>query len=339
MDKTASQAFVYAKASGILGKSFINDKVSNLFEVKSLSELWTLLFKSQVPALPEKLLADEIEKEAFKRFINQYVSFISSFDSLKGSEEILLNVLYIYESENLKEIADSLCANEIEMPSIIDLGQYNRLNYSAWPDIKSITEKSPYKWLNTLPDIHEKQKIEYKIDLQTVADLWASLEKTRGQDRKALFELYENEYIIKNIVWALRLKIFYKMKDDEILNNLIYVKEAGNPEDPLLSPVLKILKKEVDSYQDWEDWKYSDLINPHISGEVWSIDPNWIEKSNRVKMNKLAMRIFHQNNMSTASLVAWFKIKSFELSCIRTAVESFRLGINSSQALDLLGIN
>lgn len=338
MDKSAAEAFVYAKASGILGKSFTGEKATLIFNSKSLGELWTLIFGTQPPAIPEKLLAQEIEKEAFKRFINQYEDFIKLYDSVENDTEILTKQLYIYEAENLKEVQDALSSGEQKCPELINLGKFSRIDYSAWPNLALMTKNSPFSWCNEVPDIHEKQAEEFKIDIQVVQELWNAMKKISGEESQALENLYLNEYVIKNIVWALRLKIFYKMPNEKILENLIYVTEKPSLKDPVAAPAIKILEKEIDNYSHWADWKYSELVNPHVNGEVWAIEPNWIEKSNRVRINKLAKLVFHQYPMTTASLIAWFKIKNFELSCIRTAVESLRMGINSKDAMNTIGI-
>ena len=101
MDKSGADAFVFAKANGVLGKSFTNKKARLLFEAKSLSELWTLLFRTQPPLVPEVLLSQEIEEKAFSDFINNYIKFISAYDN---PEPVLINQLLLFEGENLKEI-------------------------------------------------------------------------------------------------------------------------------------------------------------------------------------------------------------------------------------------
>ena len=40
MDKSGADAFVFAKANGILGKSFVNSRARLLFGQKSLADLW-----------------------------------------------------------------------------------------------------------------------------------------------------------------------------------------------------------------------------------------------------------------------------------------------------------
>ena len=79
MDKSGAAAYVYAKASGILARSFVGNRTQKLFEVKSLSELWSLVFKTEVPLVPEVMLAKQIEVEAQKRFIKEYVDLVGCY--------------------------------------------------------------------------------------------------------------------------------------------------------------------------------------------------------------------------------------------------------------------
>lgn len=335
MDKSAAEAYVYAKASGILGKSFVNEKASMLFTTGSLAALWTLLFNSPVPQIPEVLLAEKIEKESFKRFVKQYTGFLEQYEN---PDQILLDQLAIYEAEDLKEIGGALCAGEKDCPHLIDLGKFTKLNFKAYPDIKKITENSSYSWYNHVPEIHEQQKLEFKIDLQFIRHLWNSIGKTSGETKTQLEKLYLDEYVIKNIVWALRLKINYEMKNDEIIENLIYVTNSPSSRDPIAAPVLEILNKDLEDYSQWENWKYANLLNPKIAGELWKVDPRWIEINNRTKIEKEANLNFHQFPMSTVALISWYKIKNFELSCIRTAVESLRMNIEPSEAMACVGV-
>ena len=79
MDRSAASAYVYAKASGMLAKSFVGTRAEKLFSVKSLRELYGLLFDDEVPAVPENMLAKVIEIKAQNRFINQYISLLENY--------------------------------------------------------------------------------------------------------------------------------------------------------------------------------------------------------------------------------------------------------------------
>lgn len=334
MDRTGAGAFIFAKANGILGKSFTGSRAQKLFSAKSLGELWTLLFCSQPPMVPEVLLSQQIEEKAFSDFINQFVQFISLYDK---PEELLKDQLLMYEGENLKELGAALCKGETKCPSLINLKKYSMLNYAAWPDIKKITKGTAFSWYNKVPGIHEQQELDFKIDIQICRHLWASALKQKGEAGEALLKLYSQEYIIKNIVWVLRLRLYYNMKSEDIIKNLIYVTDKPGHSDPIAAPALRILDWPLDEYEVWSNWKYASLVNPYEPGTVWQIDPIWIEKRNRVEIARKASRLFHQFPGQAASLIGWYKMKNFELSCIRTAVESIRLNVDSAEAMDAIG--
>jgi len=336
MDKAGADAYIYAKASGNLGKSFTGSRASILFEQKNLTDLWTLLFNSTVPMVPEVMLANQIEEEAFKKFLSQYIEFISMYDK---PDSVLLDQLCIYEAENLKEVAAALCTGESALPNLKDLGSYSNLNFKAWPDIAAITKKSNFSWYNKVPDIHEQQKMEFKLDMQVIRHLWNSVQSVKDESAEAIKNLFMNEFVMRNVIWALRLRIYFKMSNENIIPLLIYVTEKPNKADPVAGPALKVLDMPLDEPEVWENWKYRDLVNPHIPGEIWQIDPSWMERKNKAKLNKMAQRIFHQYPMTTGSLIGWFKIKNYELNCIRTAVESLRLNINADEAMSAIGIS
>lgn len=335
MEQSGANAFVYAKASGIIGKSFIGPRAELLFEQKKLSDLWTLLFDSPAPLIPEVLLAREIEAEAFRKFLNQYVYFINQYSK---PQQILIAQLNIYDAENLKEVAAALCAEETECPELVDLGKFSKLNYTAWPDISAITRGSEYEWYNKVPDIHEQQQMEFQIDMQVIKNLWNAINATKGEDKEALLKLYKAEYVIKNIVWALRLRVHYQLEKEEIIPKLISVTDGPLANDPVAGPALEVLDMPLDDYNAWQNWTFKDLVNPMMDNGVWKIDPSWIESKNKVRVNKLALRVFHQYPMSVSSLIGWYKIKKFELSCIRTAVESLRLSVQADVAKATVGI-
>ena len=334
MDKTGAGAYIFAKANGILGKSFTGKRAQKLFEVKSLGELWTLLFRTQPPMVPEVMLSQQIEEEAFSNFISQFVKFINMYDQ---PDPVLIDQLLIYEGENLKAIGAALCKGDSKCPPLIDLRNLSTLNYKAWPDIQKITNESPFSWYNKVPGIHEQQELDFKIDIQICRHLWDSVQKEKGEAGEALLAIYQQEFIIKNIVWVLRLRLFYNMKGEDIVKNLIYVTEQPDHADPVAAPALKVMDWPLDEYEVWSNWTYAHLVNPHEDGRVWQINPVWIEKLNRVEISRKAAKLFHQYPSEPASLIGWYKMKNFELSCIRTAVESIRLNVNSAEAMEAIG--
>lgn len=336
MDKSGANAFVFAKANGILGKSFVNERAQQLFGQKSLSDLWTLIFQTQPPLVPEVMLSQQIEENAFSAFVDQYISFLNQYDK---PDPVLIDQLFLFEAENLKQIGSALCNGETSLPKLFDLGNYSVLNYKAWPDIKKITKGTVFSWYNHVPGIHEQRELDFKIDIQVCRHLWASITKEKGEASQALRELYLQEFIIKNVVWVLRLRLYYNMKAEDIIEHLIYVTDKAGRTDPVVSAALKVLDWPLDEASCWMGWKYASLVNPYVPGQVWQVDPVWIEKRCRVEINRKARKLFHQFPSDSCFLIGWYKMKEFELNCIRTAVESVRLNVNADEAMNAVGLS
>ena len=336
MDKSTAVSFSYAKAAGLLSKSFINEKTQRLFEVESLADLWALIFKEPAPLIPETLLARELEEKAFSVFFDQYLFFLKQYDN---PPLILTDKIKRFEIENLKEIIGALSAGEKELPHLLDLKDFSKINTSAWPELSKMTAGTQYSWIKNVPSVKEQQTIEFKLDLQLLRENWKAISSCHGEDREGHVKLFLDEFIIKNIIWALRLELYYEMPREQIIQNLFYVTDNPDKKDPVAAPAIKVLNYDVNKYEDWEKWEYAKYLNPYEPGEVWCVNPVWIERRYLAHQAKLAQQIFHQYVMEDVALAAWFKLKNYELTCIRTAVESLRLNIGSSEAMEAVGVN
>ncbi|MCQ2584590.1 MAG: V-type ATPase subunit [Treponema sp.] len=325
MDRDGARAFVYAKACGVLGKSFTGEKADRLFEQKTLTDLWTLLFRTQAPMVPEVILAQKIEEESFNRFISQYVSFIAQFDD---PESYLSDQFFIYEVENLKTVIDALCSGQQKLPKLFELGKYQTLHFDQWPNLEKITSGTEYAWLKEVPDIHQQQNVESRLDIQAIKHLWTSIQAIKGEEGEAVKELFQEELVIQNIVWALRLKLNYDMDRDDVISHLMYVTDKPGTHDPLCVQAIKVLDKDPENFADWEKWTYNEYVNPKTD-VLWRIDPSWIENKSWQVQNKKASRLFHCYPVTSASLIGWFKMKQAELGYIRMAVEGLRLNEKS----------
>lgn len=334
MDYSSASAYVYAKSCGILGRSFIGEKAQSLFDVKTLSELWELVFKSPVPQIPEAMLANHMEYEAIRHFISEYTGLLSNYSK---PHEYLVELLRRYEVENLKVISASLSWGEQNCPRIVELGKYKTLHYECWPNIENITKNTVFEWYNKIPEQQNRWEMDYKLDLQEVNLLWGKLSKIHGSSKNALKKYFVQEYNKKNMIWAMRLKVYYNMDDEQIFKHLFFIGDQPSAQDILYKDAIDISKRRIDVYEDWKDWHYASYLNSHEDGEVWMLDPMWVEHKFRLDETKNALHIFHQNPMTDICLVMFFKLKQQELNCIRAAVESLRLHVERDEAIYAAG--
>ena len=285
LDASAASSFAYAKASGLLAKSFVGQNASKLFSVQSLRELYTLLFDEEVPGVPEVLLSKEIEVKAEQNFLNQYKNLLSEFEN---PSPILSEIIKFYEYE--------------------------------------ISEKS------------EDSNQNAKDDKKQIMNLWNAVSSLHGSDRENLEQLYKMEISFKNILWVLRLKVYYHFSEEEILEHLVYSGERRRKDDILAREAVAIAGKDISSYDDWKNWKYAQFLNPHEEGVVWEVDPTWIERTLKNYLAKAYKRFFHKEPMSVTSFVSWFRIKQYELDCIRSVAEGLRLGVEGEKIMEISGV-
>jgi len=191
MEDSGASAFVYAKASALLSKMYIGPRADKLFTVKSLDELWMLVFKTEVPLIPQAMLGEMIEEEAEKRFVDQYVSLISVYET---PCKLLTDLLLFYDIENLKELGAALCSKEQTMPHILEFKKQSVLNYKAWPDIAAVTKGSPLSWYNSVPDQHEQQYIDARLDKQYVRTIWESVNETSGDASDSVINFKRSDF-------------------------------------------------------------------------------------------------------------------------------------------------
>ena len=335
MDRAAADAYTYARASGILAKSFVGPRAGALFSVHTLQELWSLVIKTDVPAIPETLLARELERSAQTIFVEQFKNLVRTYSR---PSRILVALLNYYDYDNLKEIGAALCYNEKEMPDVIDTAPFSLVDYSKWPDIAAMTSGGPLSWYDTVPSISEQQADDYRLDCQFVKELVSALAHEKSSCAGELEKLFVEKYQIENILWTLRLRIFYRMDEGEIKNHLAYEGD-DRKNDRLAREALKILDWPVDDWERWKKWSHSDLLNPYTDGEIWSVDPRWIANAYRKRFVGRAARLFHQYPLTVCPLVCWYIIKQHELENIRTASECIRLNVSVDDALSVAGLS
>ena len=335
MDKSGAAAYVYAKASGILARSFVGNRTTKLFEAKSLSELWSLVFKTEVPLVPEVMLAKQIEVEAQKKFIKEYVDLVGCYSK---PDPIFTILLRFYEYSNLKDVVSSLVTGKNELPPIVDIGKFATLDYSKYPNLAEITKNSEFSWVTEVPSVQDEKDFEHKLDVQYVRILWKSIQKLPASERGPVEKFLGQSFLHKNISWALRLKMYYNFTNEQVKDYLIALSDNPDYTDPVAGYALKILEFPVDSWADWKQSSISDYINPYLGSEDWKIDPRWLQQSLKKRTNDLALRTFRLYPFTANVLVTWFKIKQFELDWIRIAAEGLRLNVSTSELKKIAGI-
>jgi vacuolar-type H+-ATPase subunit C/Vma6 len=328
-------AYVYAKACGMLAKSFVGVRLGALFDADSLDVLWTRVTKKEKPLLPELLLTKALQTEAAAAFVGDYTKLLGAYEK---PPRVLIQLLQAYEYSNLKDIAAALCNGERNCPPITNCAPFNLLQYDAWPDLAAMTRGSPLAWYNRVPAASEQHNLDERLDKQYTRELWESVAALPREARELTEGLIRMQIAFNNILWAVRLKTYFAMTREDIIARLAFSTPQVHREDPLAGGALEILDWPIDQWSAWQHWKYREMVNPGSEGAPWRLDPRFLSKAFNVALQKEALRTFHRNPCQECSLVPWFIIKRFEVSCIRTAAERLRLNADRDAVAEYLGV-
>jgi vacuolar-type H+-ATPase subunit C/Vma6 len=294
------------------------------------------LFASEVPVLPEAMLAKALEQQAEKQFADGYITLLRAYSN---PDPILVALLRTFDYDNLKDIGAALCDKSETCPELVDIRPYSELDYDAWPDIVKITRNSPsVSWYNTVPLAGNQHELDTKLDKQYTLELWEAVCSLARADKEPVYDIIQQQIVFQNIQWAIRLKVYFAMPKEEIIPRLAFAGSDETKDDPLAGEAVQILDWPVDSYDAWTKWKYTNLLNPSEKSVPWTIDPRWINQAFKRLLQKRALLRFHQYPFTDATLVTWFIIKQFELDCIRTAVEGLRLNVDKKRVLEAAGL-
>lgn len=271
MDKTAASCYVFSKASGMLASSYTGKRVSILKSVKSLEELWSLLFTEDIPSVSQTELVKVIEKKAAEKFVKEYKTLLYSYSK-------------------------------------------------------------PAQVCVELLDSFEKLNFENNFDTESVRKLYAAADKLPLGEREEVKKIIAEKYSIQNILWVLRLKVYYKLSAEEIKKQIFYFDESKGAGDVLAQEALKIVNWNVDDSALWSNWKYAKLFSQN-SSSGFKLDLISAEQKAAEDFNIKMRRAFHKEPFTSLVLVSWFFIKQSEFDLIRSVSEACRLNVKLEQAI------
>ncbi len=332
MDRVGADAYVYARACALRSKSWIGPRAKRLLESRRLQDLWTLIYDEPPPMVPEGLLALLLERQFEQRVVDQFLNLISVYEK---PDPVSVAFLSLYEYNNLKAESAALAQGKTERPFIVDIGEYGLFNHDAWPDLAAITRGTNCAWYNAVPAPEAHIDWETRLDHEYYRNLWMAVKSLGSQDRAAVEPLVKEEIILQNIVWALRLRVYYDMDTDAIATMLALSDEAEGA--ALRRPASAALSRSPDVWSEWSDWEYRWLLNPGEEGTPWNLDPRYAQLQADRKLFRMAQNRFHRNPFTAGVPVAFFKLKQMEEQMVRVAAEGLRLGATADQIAEITG--
>jgi vacuolar-type H+-ATPase subunit C/Vma6 len=329
MSRTSRYAFLLAKLYGMLAHSYLGASFRDLLRLKKLTELYDLLYPGERPQQPDHTLAVELEARIVRASIDamRYV-----LESLDEPAEILVHILRKLELQSLKAVIRGMTHERTEPPRIWDLGPYAAVRLSDPKDYKKAVAASPYAWVLPLVETTPMAQIENRLDRDYYTKLLALARALPRQDRTGVLRLVGHQIVLANVVWALRLRFFFRM-DGEAARALL-IPGMGSVQ---REAVWRAFEIPADSADQWRKWKYAWLVEDQLGESFQAPDPIRAELKAGQALYVRAHQLFHQNPFTLTPLVAFFTLKEHEAGLLKTAVEALKLALPEHELLAMVG--
>ncbi|MDR2021405.1 MAG: V-type ATPase subunit [Treponema sp.] len=340
MPGAGERAYAYAKACGIIGKSFLGKRVSRLGGLTRLSELDRLVFPRTSRDLPERELLIDLEKRIIGRSVKQILAIVDSFSK---PPELILRLVRSYEYGDIKSVLSAVGGKNTGVPAkspfFTDLGRFGTVNFSAYPDLNAMLTGTEFEFL-LKEDLDsaaegEASDLQIKLDQQYYTRLWESIRILPKNDSRCIENIIAEEISLKNIVWAMRLRTYYRMSAEEIRGRLVSTPQGGDRRS-LAEDAAASLSMALDNYADWEKWKRAGFLNPPRPGEAWTADPRYFQNAASEYLYRLARSCFRRRPLSMDTSSCFIKLKQFEEDILTSVAEGLGMGIPARDVFALL---
>ncbi|MDR2150850.1 MAG: V-type ATPase subunit [Spirochaetaceae bacterium] len=333
--KSGEQAFIYAKACGIIGRSFIDNNLAVLRGINHLSDLDKLVFPDTHHELPAKQLLRDFEDRVTQQAIKQITAMVNLFHKIP---DLLIQLIRSYECADLKIVLSAHIHGEKVMPGFTDIGLFRTIKFEAYPDLLAMLKGTNFEFL--LHDDLLSGVKDNAIDIQMFIDhhyykiLLASVKKLNKKDRQHIEILLREEIILHNIIWALRLRTYYRLSPEAVRSKLIAI-----PEDNALArDALASLSFSLQNRSDWKGWKYECFLNPDYSDRQWEADPRYVQNKIALYVHRRIRKFFHGNPFSLDTAFCFIKLKQYEEDILTSIAEGLGLGLSSTDVFSLIEV-
>jgi vacuolar-type H+-ATPase subunit C/Vma6 len=329
MSRTSRYAFLLAKLYGMLANSYLGRNFRDLLRLKKLTELYDLLYPGERPQEDDHALAVDLEARIVRASIDD-MRFV--LESMGEPAEILVHILRKLELQSLKAVIRGLAHERAEPPRIWDLGPYSAVHLSDPKSYEKAIAASPYAWVLPLLAATPMAQIENRLDRDYYSRLLALARALPRQDRTGVIRLVSLQIALANVVWALRLRFFFRMEGDDA--RALLIPGLGSVQREAVERAFEI---PADSSDQWRKWKFGWLLEDQLGESFQAPDPIRAELRAGHTLYVRAHQLFHQNPFTLTPLVAFFTLKEHEAGLLKTAVEGLKLALPEQELMAMVG--
>lgn len=349
MIRTFRYSFVLAKIYGMLARSFIGDNYRQILRLKRVQDIYDRLYPGERAEKPEHQLTLELEARIVQSGI---ATMIFVMDLMGEPEQILVHVLRKFEYQGVKSVLRGLppavlvsgeetpravpprggAPEERGASQVWDLGRFGSVDLAHAADPLAAIGESPYAWVLPLLKTTSVVRIENMLDQEYYRELLALTRALPQKDRAGVSRLVHLEIGLADVLWALRLRFAFGMDADRARGLLIPgLLEAER------RAVEQAFEIPADSIEGWRKWRFGWLVEDQLSESFRAPDPVRAEQKGTRRLYTRAHQLFHQDPFTLTPIVAFFKLKEYEVGLLKTAVEALRLSVSEQDVLALVG--
>ena len=354
------RAYAYAKACGIIGKSFVGKRISALVRLNALNEFGRLVFPDASYELPGRELLIDLEKRLLQRTIRHIIAVINSYSN---PPELLVRQLRSCEYADLKTCLHHITAGKPIPNALCDIGKYGAVRFNAYPDLKAMVSGTEFEFILskdlTAADF-DITALEAELDLQYYTLLLKSLQHLPADDRLLAQQILAEEISLRNCVWALRLRTYFEKTAEETQKYLmnLEIPECPPSEIPgdipprfssqrgvdtgkisLVQEAFDSLYFPLDSRVVWKGWRWESLLNPEEGREIWTVNPRFFQNAASRYIYRMSMRCFRRMPFSFNAGFCYIKLKQFEEDLLTSVAEGLGLGMGGSDVFNMLEVS
>jgi vacuolar-type H+-ATPase subunit C/Vma6 len=338
MPDLGKQAYAFAKASGIIGKSCVGRRISRLRGLTQLADLDRLLFPGAARDLPGDELLRDLEKRITGRAVKQMLSIAASYDK---PPEVLSRLLRVYEYADVKSLLNFLGSGEKGTPFFTDIRPFGTVSWGAYPNLEAMFQRTEFDWVSgenpesmTGGDL---MLLQARLDRQYYDRLWKSVLRLPKKDRQAAELILGEEISLLNCMWVLRLRYYYRLGPEEIRPHLLDIRLRSGRSAAV--DAVAALGFAPDNAAAWQSWHKRAFLNPGTPGEFWQPDPRFFQSAASRHLYHLARRYFRGRPFSLDTIICFIKLKEFEEDLLTSVAEGLGMGISGRDILALLGVD
>jgi vacuolar-type H+-ATPase subunit C/Vma6 len=329
MSRTSRYAFILAKTYGIMARSYVGANYRDLLRLKSLAELSDRLFPGETRSTEAPLPVD-LETRIVGASLLSMTSVLDYFDP---PDELLVHTARKLEYQNVKAAARGILHGGVDDLRIWDLGKYSGIRLKGVRDPEKAIKSSAYAWILPLIRTIPLADLENRLDRDYYTRFLALCRDLPARDRVGPLRLVSAEIALANVVWALRLRFYFKLEWAKARS--LMIPGTGSSVRAAIEAAFEI---PPDSADEWRRWRYGWLLEDQLNESFLAPDPLRAEQKASQALYARAHQSFHQNPFTLGPLVAYFKLKEYEGTLLNIAAEALHLSVPEQDILDIVGI-